>query len=400
MGRLATEFCSTLPETTLISLALLRLPGVGAARFCKLQQQFGGSSQLIKLNQTEIDSAFKGEASSLWRQFIEAPAASTLGLQLSKDLARLVELDIAVIGCEDHNYPELLLEITNPPPLLYLRGDSRCLELPQIGIVGSRRPTPVGSDNARSFAKLLAQQGFAITSGLALGVDGAAHEGALAAKGKTLAILGTGLDQIYPSRHRRLAQEIIAAGGLLVSEYPPGTTARPGNFPQRNRIISGLSLGVLVVEAAQKSGSLITARLAAEQGREVFALPGSIHCPVSRGCNGLIRQGATLVESTEQMIEELQGLLSLKSEQLNLLPQTSQIEDKQCGDLAVEQLTGDLSDRQQSLLQQLGFDATELDILASRLNWDTGSLLAELMTLELSGYIAQQGNGYMRLNRS
>src|SRR5690606_35814380 len=202
-------------------------------------------------------------------------------------------------------YPALLAELSDAPPLLFVAGAPALLEQPQLAIVGSRRASTPGLDTARSFSRSLAKGGFVITSGLALGIDGAAHQGALDVEGKTLAVLGTGLQCLYPRRHLRLAQAILDGGGALVSELPLDCPPQAGNFPRRNRIISGLSLGVLVVEASPSSGSLITARLAAEQGREVYAIPGSIHHPGARGCHQLIRDGATLVESIEHVLEAL-----------------------------------------------------------------------------------------------
>jgi DNA processing protein len=204
-------------------------------------------------------------------------------------------------------YPGLLAELVDAPPLLFIAGDPTLLEQPQLAMVGSRRASRPGLDTAQSFARSLAGGGFVITSGLALGIDGAAHQGALDANGKTVAVLGTGLQCLYPARHKALAAAIVEQGGALVSELPLDCPPQAGNFPRRNRIISGLSVGVLVVEASPSSGSLITARLAAEQGREVYAIPGSIHHPGARGCHQLIREGATLVESIEDILQALRG---------------------------------------------------------------------------------------------
>lgn len=208
---------------------------------------------------------------------------------------------------DDPGYPALLAEVADAPPLLYVEGAPETLERPQLAMVGSRRASPAGLGTAWSFARSLAQGGFAITSGLALGIDGAAHEGALEVGGATVAVLGTGLRRLYPRRHEALARRIVEGGGALVSELPLDSPPLPANFPRRNRIISGLSLGVLVVEASPASGSLITARLAAEQGREVYAIPGSIHHPGARGCHQLIRDGALLVESVGHVLEALRG---------------------------------------------------------------------------------------------
>ena len=208
-------------------------------------------------------------------------------------------------------YPALLGEIDDPPPLLFVAGDPALLERPQLAIVGSRRASPPALDTAGAFSRCLSQAGFVITSGLAVGIDGAAHRGALTVGGQTIAVLGTGLQKLYPQRHGELARAIIDSGSALVSEYPLDAGPLAGNFPRRNRIISGLSLGVLVVEASLASGSLITARLAAEQGREVYAIPGSIHHPGAKGCHQLIRDGALLVESVEQILDSLRGWQNL-----------------------------------------------------------------------------------------
>src|SRR5690606_10493791 len=205
---------------------------------------------------------------------------------------------------------------------LYVRGNIECLELPQLAIVGSRTPSAGGRDNAFAFARDLASHGFAITSGLALGVDGAAHAGALAGGGKTLAVFGTGIDSVYPGRHKQLAEQILAEGGALISEFPLDTRSMAANFPQRNRLIIGVSLCTLGVEAAHPRGALITARLALQQNREVFAIPGSIHNPLARGCHSLIRQGATLVECAQDIVDQLGGLLTFKREQLAQPPKS------------------------------------------------------------------------------
>jgi DNA processing protein len=215
-----------------------------------------------------------------------------------------------IIPITSVDYPEQLKQIVGAPSLLYLRGNIENLHLPQIVVVGSRRMTRGGADNARAWSQYLAAGGFAITSGLALGVDGAAHRGALQAKGKTIAVMATGIDSIYPRSHLQLAEQIIDQGGTLITEFKPTTKPLATHFTSRNRIISGLSLGVLVVEAALRSGSLITARYALEQDREVFAIPGSIHNPQSRGCHHLIKQGAYLVERAEEIVEQLAGGLS------------------------------------------------------------------------------------------
>lgn len=227
--------------------------------------------------------------------------------QLERDLDWLQQDGNALIPFDDERYPALLTEIPTAPAVLFTAGNIDALWQPQLAVVGSRNPTAGGIANARDFAGTMARQGFTITSGLAEGIDAAAHQAALEAGAMTVAVLGSGVDTIYPARNRALAKA-ISQQGVLVSEFPPGTTAKREHFPSRNRIISGLSLGVLVVEAALNSGSLITARLAAEQGREVFALPGSIHNPLAKGCHRLIREGAKLVETDAEILQELAPL--------------------------------------------------------------------------------------------
>jgi DNA processing protein len=280
----------------------------------------------------------------------------------------------------DPAYPPLLRQIPDPPPLLFVRGDPALLAAPQLAVVGSRNPTPGGTDNARAFARALARAGLAVTSGLALGIDAAAHEGALEVAGRTLAVAGTGLDRVYPASHRALAHA-IAAGGALISEFPLGTPPRRENFPQRNRIISGLALGVLVVEAAPASGSLITARLAAEQGREVFAIPGSIHSPLARGCHALIRQGAKLVETAQDILEEL-----------GPLAQAAAGAESPAGHPPAA-----TSPAEEALLVQLGHDPADVDTLCARAGLTPDAVSSMLLQMELRGLVAScPGGKYQR----
>ena len=294
--------------------------------------------------------------------------------------ARLASLAIDLLPLSDTRYPALLREIDRPPPLLYVRGAVDLLSLPQLAIVGSRRASRGALEDARAFAAQLAGGGLVITSGLALGIDGAAHRGALAT-GRTIAVLGTGVDVVYPRQHAGLAAEILAAGGSLVSEFPPGFPVRRESFPQRNRIISGLAMGVLVVEAAVKSGSLITARLAMEQGREVFAIPGSVHNPQVRGCHQLIREGATLTETLDDVITQLGGMLAYKAEEAGLrrAPPPAPAADEA------------------RVLAALGFDPLDPDTLAERTGMAIPGLLAALATLELQGWVDNLGGLYMRV---
>lgn len=282
-------------------LRLHRLPELGPKRFVRLLQAFGGASAALSA------------PASAWRA-LGLPACCTEGRRdslvrdsASAALAWLERRDHQLLMWDQPGYPALLAELQDAPPLLFVAGNPSILEKPQLALVGSRNASRPGMDTAAAFSRSLAGAGFVITSGLALGIDGAAHRAALDIGGHTIGVLGTGLEKLYPQRHRSLAERMVAEGSALVTEFPLETGPHASHFPRRNRIISGLSLGVLVVEAGVASGSLITARLAAEQGREVFAIPGSIHHPGARGCHRLIRDGATLVESIEDILQELRG---------------------------------------------------------------------------------------------
>lgn len=283
-------------------LALNRMPGLGPRRLAALCEQHGS-----------LSDCFSGERPT--KAFIEW--CQQLGLEVALDWQG-VAADLAWQRDDQHIltwdcpfYPPLLKEIHAAPFVLFVKGSLAALNRPQLGMVGSRKPSPQGKENAQHFAFALSQAGLVVTSGLALGIDAACHEGALMAGGATIAVLGNGLDEIYPRSHQRLAERIVD-NGALVSEFPLGAPPMPAHFPRRNRIISGLSKGVLVVEAAIKSGSLVTANYALEQGREIFALPGSIHNPMAKGCNHLIRQGAKCVESVQHILEELSLKVSSK----------------------------------------------------------------------------------------
>jgi DNA processing protein len=294
------------------------------------------------------------------------------------------QVGAVILAVTSPDYPASLKQISGAPPILYVRGNTDCLHLPQIAIVGSRRMSRAGEANACQWGRYLALAGFTITSGLALGVDGAAHRGALEATGgdnagRTVAVMATGIDGIYPRRHIRLAEQIIAENGALVTEFPPGSQPLAARFPQRNRIISGLSLGVLVVEAAVKSGSLITARSALEQGREVFAIPGSIHNPQSKGCHLLIKQGATLVETAQDIVTELAGPLA------GLRDSASDAKDP----------TAQLSRDEAKLLACLGFDPLPIDGLDA--GFPAAKLAQMLVGFELQGLIANDNGFYYRL---
>jgi DNA processing protein len=304
------------------------------------------------------------------------------GLQLNRDVEYLQQHQITLVSLASDDYPELLKQIAAPPPLLYARGNCALLNRPQLAMVGSRKTSQQGLENAYSFARVLAASGMTISSGLAAGIDARCHQGALDAGGDTLAVLGTGIDGIYPAGNRALFAA-IGEHGLLLSEFPLGTPPRRQNFPRRNRIISGMSLAVLVVEAALKSGSLITARLALEQNRDVLAIPSSIHDPGGRGSNALIKQGATLVETAADVLVELQGWLPLKSV------------------VAIAPLAPNspgVNDRERQLLDYMGFDLASIDLLQQRSGWPTSELTALLTTLELKGRVEACAGRFRQLS--
>ena len=280
-----------------------------------------------------------------------------------------------LIAWDDADYPHALLEMPDAPPALFHMGQRELLGRPAFAIVGSRHATPQGRETARDFAQAIGAAGYTIVSGLALGIDAAAHEGALATAASTLAVVGTGLDRIYPARNRDLATRIAREGSLL-SEYLPGTPARKENFPRRNRLISGLARGVLVVEATLSSGSLITARFAGEQGRDVFAIPGSIHSPFAKGCHKLIREGAKLVETAQDVLDELQPRATWKRAAVQ--PAATRAE----------------TSGEPPLLAAMGFDPVTVDALVARRGVAPESITAELVTLELAGSVTKLPGGY------
>ncbi|MGO1708164.1 MAG: DNA-processing protein DprA [Oleiphilaceae bacterium] len=324
-----------------------------------------------------------------WQQQDENHAVVKTVRQILLDCERHA---IDVVSWQHPRYPEALRHIHDAPLVLYTRGNPGLLGREQIGIIGSRNATPAGLDHARRFAAELSNQGLLITSGLALGVDGAAHAGALDAGHATIAVVGCGLDRIYPNQHRRLGARVIG-NGLMVSEYPPGTPARAAHFPQRNRIISGLSRGILVVEAGLKSGSLITARMALEQGREVFAIPGSIHSPVARGCHDLIKQGARLVDQVDDIMEELGAAWSLPagcavSGAGATLPTTERPDASQMGALEAREI---------AVFEALGYDPQSTDALCLATGLPANQLVQSLLLLELEGLVSSAPGGFQKI---
>lgn len=358
-------------------LRLLETPGIGLQTARRLLAAAGSPQAVFELPAGALAEIIH---STQRASLLQPPEALTDLIERTWDwLAADPTHEILTLG--DPDYPACLLQTADPPLLLYLRGRRELLGAAAIAIVGSRNPTPQGSDNARAFAQALAQAGLCIVSGLALGVDAAAHEGALKAGGRTIAVVGTGLEQNYPRRNHALAER-IAIEGLLVSEYSLGTPVLGPNFPRRNRLIAGLSQGCLVVEAAVQSGSLITARLAVEAGREVFAIPGSIHSPQAKGCHALIRQGAKLVESAEHVLEELRPMSATPP----------------AADAPTEAV---LPAPQQRVLEAMGFDPISLDTLMARGGWDAADLSAQLLELELDGQVGRlAGQLFQRRKRA
>lgn len=382
-------------------LLLLRLPDTGTARFWQLMEVFSSPQALLEHPAHTLAPYLKPTAVTALADYQRSPQDSHLGRLLAADLAYLEqEPQVHCILFDDPAYPHLLREIPKPPPLVFVRGNPTALSLPQLAIVGSRNPTSGGSDNAERFAAYLAGCGLAITSGLALGVDAAAHRGALSVGGITLAVMGTGIDKVYPAKHHALAQAIVEAGGALVSEFPLGTASHASHFPQRNRIISGLSGGTLVVEAAVQSGSLITAAYALQHNREVFAIPGSIHNPLARGCHQLIRQGATLVETAQDVVDQLSGLFHYKyqeSQRMGAGQGVGQREPAVEGEAEPASIIeAAVSPEEAQLLAALGYDPLPLDTLVERTGASVGSLSALLVGLEIKGLVQQTGACYQR----
>jgi DNA processing protein len=360
-------------------LTLALTPGLNTAALRQLLAIFTSVEAIVGAKPAELRAA--GAPEELSRalahpdQSLLEPCLSWLGASSSHHL----------VTWADEAYPPLLSQISDPPVVLFARGDPLTLCLPQLAIVGSRNASPAGEETARAFAEHLARCGLCITSGLALGIDAAAHRGALDGEGRTVAVLGTGPDQIYPRRHEELADR-IAAQGVLITEFPPGTPARRANFPQRNRIISGLATGTLVVEAGIQSGALVTARCAAEQGREVFAIPGSIHNPLAKGCHKLIRDGAKLVESSAHILIELPGLLSAGSE--TAAEQTR-----------VDESASALDPDYARLLDAMSWDSVDVDTLVTRSGLTAAEVSSMLLILELEGRVRPLAGGRFQRQR-
>lgn len=356
-------------------ISLSSIHGVGTQTFCQLLKTFGSPANIYAASYSQLKEVVSDKIAAAITQGVNEEA-------LTDSLHWLSQTNNHLVTLADVHYPKALLEITDPPPVLYAKGNLALLNQPSIAIVGSRNASVQGEKNAEAFAYDLCGYGLCIVSGLALGIDGAAHRGALKANGATIAVVGTGLDIVYPAKHRDLAHQIVERG-LIISEFALGTPSKPQNFPKRNRIISGLSLGCLVVEANLQSGSQITARLAAEQGREVFAIPGSIHSPMSKGCHQLIKQGAKLVDCLQDIVEDLGLNLGLNSGLTNGLNLDSAASD------ASEQH----NTKNNPLLDLMGFEPMLLESLVRLSSLTVSEVSSMLMLLELEGRVTSIAGG-------
>jgi len=363
-------------------MALSRAPALNVPILAAAFEYLGGIAGFIESSDAARESAGVPAAA---REYLKSSAGSPG----TAERAWIQNSRHHLVPFSDPRYPGSLQALPSRPIVLYVAGDPKVLNDPQLSIVGSRNPTPAGRDTAFAFAESLAARGLAITSGLAEGIDSAAHRGALAAQGITLAVLGHGIDSIYPRSNQRLSEEIRFRGALL-SEFPLGTPPRRENFPQRNRIIAALSMGPLVVEAARRSGSLITARRAGDQNRELFAVPGSIHNPLSRGCHELIRQGAKLTETVADILSEL-NFSAFFADRRSL-----------AGSLGSEgELPAGMDKEHKILLDALGFDPADLDMLVVRTGFKAEAVSSMMLILELEGHVqAAPGGRYSRVVRS
>ena len=359
-------------------LALYTIPQCGAATVLQLLKVFSTPETLLSASCATLRNA--GAAESLVQRFKKVDWKRVDAcLHWCKQTGR------DILHWHDPRYPRLLKEISSPPLVLFVTGNAAILQQHQLAIVGARQPTASGLETAYTLANELSNYGFVITSGLARGIDGASHQGCLPSIGKTIAVLGSGLDKIYPACHQRLARQIVEKGGALVSEFFPDSPPQAEHFPRRNRIISGLSLGVIVVEAALRSGSLITARYALEQGREVFAVPGSIRNSLSQGCHALLKEGATLIESSHDILLEL-----------SFLPLPVDAITRGLASANRPNLKHRLDSEDIKLVECLGFETTAIDTLVMRTGLTASRLLARLALLELQGYISAVPGGYAR----
>ncbi|MFL9878167.1 DNA-processing protein DprA [Herbaspirillum rhizosphaerae] len=383
-----------LNDTTELSdwLRLTQTEGVGVEVARRLLTAFGMPSDIFAADVTELSTVV---TERIARALLKSPSAMMQN-HIERTLVWIEEAGNRIVTLADAGYPQALLNISDPPVLLYIKGRAELLAASSLAVVGSRNASTQGIQNSEHFSDAASRAGLTIVSGLALGIDAAAHLGGLRGRGSTVAVIGTGLDIVYPARNRTLAHR-LAEEGCIVSEYPLGMPPIASNFPRRNRIISGLSRAVLVVEAAAQSGSLITARMAAEQGRDVFAIPGSIHSPLSKGCHLLIKQGAKLVESAEDILEEL-GRLPLSSPSRLSLPSLlpSSLEAASPTSTSSTAMNNHEDD---AVLKAMGFDPIAGDMLSMRSGFDAAALNAHLLTLEMEGVVeCLPGGLYRRIN--
>lgn len=364
-------------------LRLLSVPGIGSDTARKLLKEFGLPGVLF---QTDFQALRTVVSDKIARAILQPPTAE-FERQVALTSDWLAQPGNVLLCLADADYPSSLLSIPDPPVLLFVKGRTELLQAPTLAIVGSRNATAQGIVNAEKFAENLSHGGLTISSGLAAGIDTAAHRGALQGNGSTIAVVGTGLDIIYPAKNKALAHQ-IAEQGCMVSEYFLGTPSIAANFPRRNRIISGLAQGVLVVEAAAQSGSLITARMAAEQGREVFAIPGSIHSPLAKGCHQLIKQGAKLVESAQDILDEVQVFAGTATRPV-VSVDTAPLESSGSAP-AIH------SSVEQKLLSIIGYDPVHIDLLATRAHMQASELSVILLGMELGGAIESLSGGYVQ----
>lgn len=378
------------PENAAAWFALLRAPGLGPAKIRVLLEACGSAHAAATANASQLRACGAPESAIAW---LARPDAA----RIDADLEWLAGPSHHLIGIDDPDYPAMLRRAPHPPAALFVDGDPDWLWFAQVAVVGSRNPTEGGRANARDFSRALAGAGFVVTSGLADGIDAVAHRAALEAGHPTIAVVATGPDRVYPAKHRELA-DAIAAHGAIVSEFPPGTDARREHFPSRNRIIAGLSLGTLVVEAALRSGALITARQAAEASREVFALPGSIHNPMARGPHQLIRDGAQLVETAQEIVNALAPTAAQLAAALRgrLKPEDSGASAGSAGAESQPEQDSDDADYRK-LLVALGHDPVPIDVLAQRTGLTVSSLSSMLLLMELDGRVAAENGRYSRL---
>ncbi|TDR23790.1 DNA-processing protein DprA [Marinicella litoralis] len=365
-----------MPENNKASwLHLLSAPGLGFARITQLLNHFGTAAQVV------AQKSFPPEFNIPSKALHHLNQASND--DIAQELAWLEKANNHLLTIDDPLYPPQLKQISDPPVALYVKGNTHALLLPQLAVVGSRHASQGGLKNAHAFCHDLAKSGLVITSGLAAGIDTQAHQGALDAAGQTIAVMGTGINSIYPKSNQSLAK-VIANQGAVVSEFPLNTPPHAYNFPQRNRIIAGLSLGTLVVEAASKSGTLITARLSVENNRPVMAIPGSIHNPLSKGCHQLIKQGAKLVESAQDIMEELSPSIDMLSDQLQF---SLDALDQSSLELNQDNPNIALSETQKMIFNQLDFNPTSFDAIVNLTELSSAEVASDLLIMELSGLV-------------